>query len=88
MRLAASAFIGFTHLPLQLAIYIGLVLAALTFVPVIIFLLQHLRLTQGGIFLAPDSSFNLAFLYMSFGASAIDFTQPSALKVLALELGA
>jgi dolichol-phosphate mannosyltransferase len=70
-RLAASAFLGFTHTPLQIAIYLGLGMAFLNLIPLLLFFLQYFHIMTWTPFPTPNWQFVILFFYISFGASAM-----------------
>ncbi len=70
-RLALSAFIGFSHLPLQLANYLGLSMAGLTMGGGLLFLGKLFMPKEWTGIMNLDPSLTILFLYLSFVASML-----------------
>jgi dolichol-phosphate mannosyltransferase len=68
IRLALSAFIGFSHLPLRFASYLGLAMAGLTMLVGVLFV-GNLLLPSKVIAISSDPWIAALFLYVSFLAS-------------------
>jgi dolichol-phosphate mannosyltransferase len=70
-RLAISAFVGFSHFPLQLANYLGLVMAGITMLIGLLFLGRFFIPGELPGMMNLDPSLTILFLYLSFVASML-----------------